>query len=118
MFAAQKNPQEFFGGAQIGNNGTHVGFLKFGQATLSTGTKSVSDAAVTANTVITVHRLVVGGTKGVSYEVVVTPGTGFVITSLNSSNATETSDTSTLGYIEVDPGPAIGAKTPTPTPTP
>ncbi len=88
---------------------------------MTTGAASVADAEATAATVVTVQRLTAAGTKGVSYEVVVVPGTGFSVTSLDATNSTQSSDTSTVGYIEVDPGPgkqAQGPPSPTASPSP
>jgi hypothetical protein len=112
LFAAEKNAKEFTGGVKLGSNGSQIGYLKFGQVALTTGTVAVADAAIKGTTVVVVHRAAAAGTKGVSYEVAITPGTGFTITSLDSSNATQASDTSTISYIEIDAGTPIAAQTP------
>ncbi len=115
VFAAnpQRGEKVFTGGLQIGATGNNIGWIKFGHKAISTGgTVAVADADISGNTVVTVQRSAAAGTKGVSYEVAITPGTGFSITSLDSTNSTQTLDTSTIAYIEVDPGTPKAAQTP------
>lgn len=66
--------------------------VKNGTATLVAGTVTVSDTAITANSVIRLTNKTAGGTVGAPYISARTVGTGFTITSTNAS------DTSVIQY--------------------
>lgn len=68
-----------------------------GTVTLSSGSASVSDTTVTADTLILLTCQESAGTPGFLYVSARTAGTGFTITS--SSNT----DTSTVGYLLIEP---------------
>ncbi|MCE0484364.1 MAG: hypothetical protein LV479_09025 [Methylacidiphilales bacterium] len=72
---------------------------KQGTATLTGGTVTVSDSAVTANSRIFLTVQSPGGTVGVPYVSVRTAGTSFTITSTSGS------DTSTVAYELFEPAP-------------
>lgn len=63
-----------------------------GTAVLVGGTKAVSDARVTANTIIRLSHKTIGGTPGAVYVSAKSVGTSFTITSTGGS------DTSTIYY--------------------
>jgi hypothetical protein len=63
-----------------------------GVATLSGGTVTVANTAVTANTAIFLGRRSVGGTAGALFVSAITAGTSFVITSTSGT------DTSVVAY--------------------
>lgn len=67
-----------------------------GTATLVGGTVTVTDAAITANTIITVQRVTAGGTIG-DITVTRTAGTSFTLTSA------DVADTSTVSYLIYEP---------------
>jgi len=111
--APQRAHKQFGGGASIGNTGTKISFFKYGTVALSSGVASVADSEVTANTVVFLQRQSTGeGTEANNYDVAVTPGTGFGITALKVDNTTETGDSATIGYIEIDPGASRHVATP------
>ena len=64
------------------------GAIRTGVATLSSGTVTVADAAITANSVIRIGTKTIGGTPGAVYVSVRTAGASFAIT---STSATDTS---------------------------
>lgn len=70
---------------------------------LISGTTTIPDALITANSVITVSRITDGGTVGCSYSISRTAGTNFTITSKDSAGSTQTLDTSTLHYVIHEP---------------
>jgi hypothetical protein len=93
------------GGLQIGaiNTGTPVSKWRHGTATLVTGTKTVSDTNVTANTRILVTRNGDGGTIGCSYSITRSAGSSFTITSKDKDGATQAADTSVMAYELIEP---------------
>jgi hypothetical protein len=66
--------------------------VKTGTAVLATGTATVANAAITANSIIRVSRNTIGGTPGALYISALTASTSFAITS------TSALDTSTVYY--------------------
>lgn len=90
------------GTVAIGNIGTHQSGTRHGRATLSSGTVTVTDANITANSRIIVTRTTRGGTVGATYEAVPTSGS-FTITSRTAADAVASSDTSVLSWIAIEP---------------
>lgn len=70
-----------------------------GTATLTAGVATVTGSGIPANAVVKFMLTTGGGTLGVGYKVtgVGTSG-GFTVTSMQTTNATQTSDTSTLSW--------------------
>lgn len=73
-----------------------------GTATLVSGTVTVANTSVTANTRIFVNRFTDGGTVGDSYSVTRSAGVSFAITS-KTDGSTQTSDTSVVAYQLIEP---------------
>lgn len=76
--------------------------VRFGTAVLVAGVKAVTDTAITANSIIIVNRNTDGGTIGCSYSITRSVGASFTITSKDSAGATQTADTSTIGYVIIE----------------
>ena len=74
-----------------------IGNQPLGQAVLVGGTVTVNHSLVTANSRIVIWRQVAGGTLGNLSVGAITAGTSFVINSDNGA------DTSTVGYLVVEP---------------
>lgn len=83
--------------------GVAIARIRHGTATLSSGTFTVTDANTTANTRIFVNRLTDGGTVGAGYSVTRSASTSFTITSKDGSGSTQTSDTSVVAWIAIEP---------------
>ena len=74
-----------------------------GTATLSSGTVTVSNTAVTANSLIWINCKTASGTNlGIKYDYTVSAGTSFTVTAKTILNATETGETSTIQWIIID----------------
>lgn len=86
----------------LGPKGELFSGLRKGTVALTSGTATVTNANLTTSAVVVVTRVARGGTVGVTYEVSRSAGS-FTITSKDSSDATATSDTSTIAYIVVEP---------------
>jgi hypothetical protein len=105
--ADQRQVAEFRKGISIGNlgsGGTLLRQVRTGTATFVAGVATVADARVTAATQIFAQRMAVAGTSGVGIAVVVTPGTGFTLTSQTAGAlTTQTADTSTVAWAAIQP---------------
>jgi hypothetical protein len=82
--------------------GTVVAKLRHGNATLVSGTVTVTDTAITANSRIWINRFTDGGTLGDSYSITRSAGASFTITS-KTANATASLDTSVVTYFIIEP---------------
>ncbi len=71
-----------------------------GRATLVAGTVTVNTPAVRADSVITLTRGAAGGTVGIPQVGTITPGTSFVINSVQEGTAStvQTSDTGVINW--------------------
>ncbi len=84
-------------------SGTAVLRLKHGTAVLVSGTVTVSDTTVTANTRIFPDWMTEGGTAGVRMKVTRSAGVSFTLTAVDAAGATVTTDTSTIAYLLIEP---------------
>jgi hypothetical protein len=82
--------------------GTVVAKLRHGNATLVTGTVTVTDTAITANSRIWINRFTDGGTLGDSYSITRSAGASFTVTS-KTANVTASLDTSVVTYFIIEP---------------
>jgi hypothetical protein len=82
--------------------GTVVAKLRHGNATLVSGTVTVTDTAITANSRIWINRFTDGGTLGDSYSITRSAGASFTITS-KTANVTASLDTSVVTYFIIEP---------------
>lgn len=80
---------------------------RMGQSTLSSGTVTVSNTSVTANTRIFVSRVGKGSSTAIgALEIgTITASTSFVINSLKSDATTETGDLSVVNWMLFEPAP-------------
>ncbi len=69
---------------------------------LVAGVKTVTDARIASTSNVLLWRQVDGGTVGASYSVAITTGQ-VIVTSKDGVGVTNTSDTSTLVYLVLDP---------------
>lgn len=71
-----------------------------GEAVLVAGTVTVSTLTLNAGSVVMIQKKTPGGTSGVGYKYVVTPGApgSLVITAVDAAGATVATDTSTIAY--------------------
>jgi hypothetical protein len=84
-------------GAVVGANNTKISGIRTGTAVLVAGTKTVSDATITANSNIQLTSQVDGGTVGFLRVSARSASTSFTITSSSAL------DTSTVGYVIFEP---------------
>jgi len=92
------------GGATIGGiNGTAISRFRHGTATLVSGTATVADTSITANSRIFINRFTDGGTLGASYSITRTASTSFTVTAKDGTGANQTADTSTVAYEIIEP---------------
>lgn len=73
----------------------------FGNATLSSGTVTVSNTNVAGGSVVTCVYKTPSGTLGTAFQVSVSAGVGFTINAINTSGSTVTTDNSTIQYTIV-----------------
>lgn len=72
-------------------------------AVLISGTKTVTNTAITATSKVVVFLISPSGIIGVNYAVpTITAGTSFVINSYQTTGSVQTSDTSTVGYVIIN----------------
>jgi len=83
--------------AQINAVTAHGSITATGTATLTAGAVTVATAVVTSSTVIMLTTQAMGGTIGIQYVTNRVPGTSFGI------NSSSSSDTSTVGYVLIEP---------------
>jgi hypothetical protein len=76
--------------------------VAFGQTTLVTGTKTVSQAGITSLSVITLTLTAHGGTAGARYKVVPSAGQ-FIVTAVDAAGATVATDTSSFNWVSETP---------------
>ena len=77
---------------------------RFGTATLTAGTVTVSNTSVTANTMIILSRKSINGSTAIGTLTLgtITAATSFVINSLQSNATTQTNDVSIVWYILIE----------------
>jgi hypothetical protein len=71
-------------------------------ATLASGTVTVDNTSVTANSHIIITKTAHGGTGGTSYVVTKSAGTSFTITAVDTAGATVTTDTSVFDWAIIE----------------
>lgn len=103
--ADQRRVWDFDKGVRIGTPyGTLLKEVRSGTATFVAGVATVADTRVSATTQIFAQRQAVAGTSGGTIAVVVTPGTGFTLTSQTAGAlTTQTLDTSTVAWLVIQP---------------
>lgn len=79
------------------------GSTRSGNATLASGTVTVANTSVTANSKVFLTRSGLNSSTGIgSLSVSINAGVGFTITSYNALAATETGDTSTVYWFIIE----------------
>lgn len=75
-----------------------------GVTTLTSGTVTVSDTSITADTMIILSRKSAGSSTAIGTLTLgtITPGASFVINSLQSNATTQTNDASVIWYILIE----------------
>lgn len=71
---------------------------RVGTSTLTTGSVTVANTSVTANTKVRIQLASTSGTLGAMYAYTVSAGIGFTITSVTAAGATNTLDLSTIDW--------------------
>lgn len=94
--AADEGVEIHDAGAGVSIEASTATNTKLGSAVLVAGTVTVTNSAITANSIVLLTNQLVGGTPGTLSVGTVTPATSFVI------NSTSGTDTSTVGYMIVE----------------
>lgn len=77
---------------------------RMGTGTLTGGAVTIANTTVTANTRVYAFRSVGAGTRGLLEQGTLTPGTSFVVNSVDSSGSL-VADTSTFNWLLIEPAP-------------